>query len=233
MKETLRIDENDFPEFSSKHKSKIKKHIVSGISSSSTAASIRKPVQVQGQALEPDSQLQLYREKLQKAESHISNLEQLLSATETKAATLHQLVSRQDRDVREAQESVFALMKSNAPTAEDDVVRSKVKTMRAEWRPFAKEWAVKRPPDIKESESPAILRLFQTLMIHKPMESQNYLWTRTCSPLILLNAELADFICFEIIKKPFISAYGYSARRRHSIHRLIFPCLDETIRFVS
>ena len=143
-----------------------------------------------------------------------------ISSLQEEITRLSHCLAKQDENVREAQESAFALMKSSATKAEDDsVVESKLNATRAQWKAFAKEWAVKLLSDVKEEWFAGEESLVKTA-VSPGTDFPNSLWSKNNvgrAPPILLNTELAFFIGREIVTRPFISAFGFGSEQDSSL----------------
>ena len=163
--------------------------------------------------------LQLCRE-LEQAEKLMRSLKEEYLTISDEKSVLESRLACQDVDVRKAQESAFELMASSVPKATDDeVVRSKLKGVRARWKMFAKEWAA---ADIQDGEGTTAL--FKKLMAPDEKQSYDGLWhkqNRGKAAAVLLNAELARFIGDEIILQPFTAAVDYGTKQ----HDNLKPCV--------
>ena len=146
----------------------------------------------------------------------IADLKQQLELSHEQLSKLKELLSRQDSDVREAQESVFTLMASNASNAEDDdVICAKFKSIRTQWKKFAKEWTAKDLPVWTDENRDVLSQLFQNLVAPDENKAPDGIYTkanRGKAPAIVLNAELGRFIGERVVQRPFIAAYGLSSR---------------------
>ena len=153
-----------------------------------------------------------YRKERDQADQDVRVLKDEISALSSRLAD-------QDQQVREAQESVFALMKSSHTKAEDDsIVESRLNATRAQWKVFAKEWAVKHLADVKEEWflGAQVAQPFNTTAVPQERGFPDSLWLKSNmgkAPPILLNLELASFIGREIVTKPFISAFGFGTEQ--------------------
>lgn len=129
----------------------------------------------------------------------------------------------QDEAVRKAQETAFALAASESSKAEDDeIIRSKLRVIRNQWKTFAKEWAVKKSSSIKEEEWSKVDELFARLVGVDENQRPDGLWSKQSpgkAPSILLNAELARFLGKEIMSQPFISAFAYASEPNADLKR--------------
>ena len=151
--------------------------------------------------------------RVQRRENKISSLEQALIAERRQNSELQDRLSSQDSDVRQAQESAFALMASSSSKAEDDdVICSKFKASRSRWKQFAKEWAAKDLPKTEEGITAIASRLSPNLVASDEGQSADGLWSKrheskACA--LLLNAELGRFIGQEIVQRPFTTAFDH------------------------
>lgn len=140
--------------------------------------------------------------------------EELLASSTEEKFKLQSRLASQEKVVRKAQETALALRASdNSQAEDDDVIRAKLQGIRGQWKIFAKDWAVKHLPSIRETESRAE-EMFARLVEADEKESRDGLWTLQNAskyPSILLNAELARFVGKEIISEPFISAFAYDS----------------------
>ena len=159
--------------------------------------------------------------ELEQAEKKIWTLEEDHVTVRKEKSVLESQLACQDVDVRKAQESAFELMKSSVPKAiDDEVVRSKLKGVRAQWKMFAKEWAA---ADIQDGEGTTAL--FDNLMAPDEKQSHDGLWheqNKGKAAAVLLNAELARFIGDEIILQPFTAAFDYGTKQHDNLQ----PCSD-------
>ena len=137
-----------------------------------------------------------------------------LNAKTDECLDLQGRLLHQDQDVRKAQETAFALMASNVSSAEDDnVIRSKLKRIRARWKTFARDWALKNVDDIQDKGE--FMKLFDNLVAPDEHNSEDGLWeekNKGIAPAILLNAELARFIAAEIVTRPFTASFGLGTK---------------------
>lgn len=149
------------------------------------------------------------------ADDEIKRLKGLLIKLDEEKATLHTRLTSQEKIVREAQDSAFALMASTVSKAEDDdVVRSKIRRVRAEWKSFAKDWALKDIRDVADKHIDLYKLLCKNLVAADEVQAADGLYEpkyQARVPSMLLNAELARFIATEIVSRPFGAAYGLGA----------------------
>ncbi|MCJ1432674.1 hypothetical protein MMC27_002031 [Xylographa pallens] len=167
--------------------------------------------------------------ELERAENMIQSLKEEYITLNNEKSVLESRLACQDVDVRRAQESAFDLMVSSIPKATDDeVVRAKLKSIRAQWKMFAKEWAV---ADIRDGESAAVL--FDKLMAPDEKKARDGLWNKQNigkAAVVLLNAELARFIGDKIISQPFTAAFDYGTM--HTDNPQLFSDTMETLNRV-
>ena len=142
----------------------------------------------------------------------------------SEVSDLQNRLKGQDVDVRKAQETVFALAASKVSRAEDDdIIRSKLKGIRSQWKVFAKDWAVKHMSNIKEENKSAIDQCLSRLVEAAEDRSPDGFWSQqnaSKAPTILLNAELARFLAKEIISQPFISAFAYASETNAKVEEV-------------
>ena len=164
------------------------------------------------------------------AEKTIIDLEKDLDFTELENAKLQEQLSRQDQDVRRAQESAFALMASNVSRAEDDeTVRSKLRAVRGQWKIFAKDWALSSLNDVGDRDKAAVQHLINRLIAPDEAQARDGLMTlanRGKAAAIFLNAELARVIGQQLIVRPFISAFGLGTSFDDSAKASLFTMND-------
>ena len=150
-----------------------------------------------------------------------------------KVLDLEKRLAGQESVVREAQESVFALMASNTSMAEnDDKICSRLRIIRMQWKNFAKKWASKSMADIRDEEDHSIRRLVNAWVAPDEDQSHDGIWAignNRKAPSILLNTVLAHFISEKIIGKPFTAAYNLkeSAETLSYDDSIIMKSLDE------
>jgi hypothetical protein len=145
------------------------------------------------------------------AEAKIRDLEAQLGRCDDSRQDLLRQLQNQEIAVRQAQEQVFAVVASNGPRAEDDeVIRSRLKSVTSQWKPFAKRWALKSFKELQgrnlEIAKPMIDELVANNEAHSPdglFEPQN----DSKAAGLLLNAELARFIINRLLERPFIAAF--------------------------
>ena len=142
-------------------------------------------------------------------------LRQQVRALQQQESELQRKLSNQDYDVRQAQESAFALLSSNAPSAEDDdIVRSRLKSIRGQWKVFAKDWALKDVRDTNSEHNVTLSQHIQRILMPENLQAKDGIMAKTNrgkAYVILFNMELARFIGEEILGRPFISAFEYNA----------------------
>lgn len=147
--------------------------------------------------------------------------EEEVKAREISISVLQSQIVLLDNQVRKAQEKVFGLAPADVSKAEDDeIIRSKLRGVRTQWKMFAKEWAVKHLSSIKEEERPEVDKLLARPVVTDESQSRDSLWTNQSAikASILLNAELARFLGKEIMLQPFISASAYVSETNAAVN---------------
>jgi hypothetical protein len=151
-----------------------------------------------------------YKYRAREAEARLENLEVENSHYQTQNDDLKHKIQVQDSDVRKAQDAAFAVVASTGPKAEDDdVIRSKLKSVTSQWKPFAKKWALKSFDELQGDRLEAAKPILEELVAPDEAESADGLFERNANkaPGILLNAELARFVVRRLLENPFIAAF--------------------------
>jgi hypothetical protein len=183
-----------------------------------------------------DEVVQMYRDQKRRgdeAEHRVQELKTELDRIRTVNNNLQHQIEDQDSAVRKAQESVFAVMATTGPRAEDDdIVRGKLKIVTSQWKPFAKAWAIRSVSEIKDEATPE-WKIFADLVVPDEVNARDGIWepeNDAKAPSILLNAELARFIDKEIIRQPFIAIKGLTVpQQKGSIDLSTEPSTFQTI----
>lgn len=121
------------------------------------------------------------------------------------------LEDRAESQILQAQKAAFEMTASSTVVAEDDgIIRQKLSAVTSQWKTFAKKWALKGPGPFKSlNEGQDFVEILQRPYISDTeiesvdgITSVNY---QSMLPRMLLHAELAHFICWNIAQSPFLS----------------------------
>jgi hypothetical protein len=153
----------------------------------------------------------VWKYRAHEAEARILQLEKEISNYQSANESLLHQLEDQDSAVRKAQESAFAVVASTGPKAEDDdVIRSKLKSVTSRWKPFAKKWAVRSFDELQGDRLEIARPIIEELVAPDEFKSSDGLFepcNASKGPVILLNAELARFVVDRLLENPFTAAF--------------------------
>lgn len=156
-----------------------------------------------------------YKQRTHEAEARAMHLENEIANFQGMNESLQLKVQGQDFAVRKAQESAFAVVASTGPKAEDDdIIRSKLKSVTSQWKPFAKKWALRSLQELQGEKFELAKPILEELVADDEYDSHDGLFQHkndNKAPGILLNAELARFVVNQLLEKPFTAAFGFNS----------------------